>query len=100
MQVMNDAERRAMGPDARRVGNSTLILLAAWFGRALAVALIRSYQVVLSPWLGPACRYEPSCSAYAIEAIERRGLARGSWLAVRRIGRCHPFAASGYDPVP
>ncbi len=100
MQVVNDAERRAMGAGARGVGNSTLILFAGRVGRFLAVTLIRSYQVVLSPWLGPACRYEPSCSAYAIEAIERRGLVRGSWLAVRRIGRCHPFAASGYDPVP
>jgi putative membrane protein insertion efficiency factor len=68
--------------------------------RGFAIALIRIYQGVVSPWLGPACRYDPSCSAYACEAIERHGLVRGAWLAVRRIGRCHPFAASGYDPVP
>jgi putative membrane protein insertion efficiency factor len=65
-----------------------------------AILLIRTYQWVLSPWLGPACRYEPSCSRYAIEAIERHGLARGSALAARRLSRCHPLGASGFDPVP
>lgn len=62
--------------------------------------LLRAYQLVLSPWLGPACRYEPSCSQFAVEAIERHGVLRGSWLALRRLARCHPLAASGYDPVP
>jgi putative membrane protein insertion efficiency factor len=85
---------------AENMGNKPHIPLTYRLVRGLAIALIRIYQVVLSPWLGPACRYEPSCSAYAREAIERHGLGRGSWLAVRRIGRCHPFAASGYDPVP
>jgi uncharacterized protein len=64
------------------------------------VALIRGYQIVLSPLLPAACRYYPSCSAYAVEALEKYGALRGSWLAVKRIGRCHPFRAGGYDPVP
>ena len=64
------------------------------------VLLVRGYQVVLSPLLGGQCRYYPSCSAYAIEAIERHGALRGAWLAARRIGRCHPFRPGGFDPVP
>jgi len=67
--------------------------------RALVV-VIRLYQHVISPWLGPACRYEPSCSQYAVEAVERHGALRGSWLAARRLGRCHPLGDHGYDPVP
>lgn len=66
----------------------------------LAGALIAAYRLALSPVLGPACRFEPSCSRYASEAIERHGLLRGCWLAVRRIGRCRPFGGAGYDPVP
>jgi putative membrane protein insertion efficiency factor len=66
----------------------------------LLVALIRLYQVLISPWLGPACRFEPTCSRYAIEAVERYGVWRGGWLAVRRVGRCHPFGGYGLDPVP
>ncbi len=67
---------------------------------ATLLALIRVYRFVVSPWLGTACRYHPSCSAYAVEAIERHGALRGLWLAVRRIARCHPWGGSGYDPVP
>lgn len=62
--------------------------------------LIRVYQGAVSPWLPPACRYEPTCSEYAKVAVERHGLGRGAWLAIRRIGRCHPFGGSGWDPVP
>jgi putative membrane protein insertion efficiency factor len=67
---------------------------------ALLLLVIRAYQLVVSPWLGPACRFEPSCSRYAAEAIARRGAVRGVWLSLRRIGRCHPLGDSGYDPVP
>ncbi len=62
--------------------------------------LIRFYRRWLSPVLPPRCRYHPTCSAYAEEAIDRYGTLRGSWLAARRIGRCQPFGGSGYDPVP
>jgi putative membrane protein insertion efficiency factor len=62
--------------------------------------LIRSYQLLISPVLGPSCRYLPSCSDYAAEAIGRHGALAGTWLAVRRLARCHPWGGSGYDPVP
>ncbi len=68
--------------------------------RKLIIYIIRGYRYVFSPLLGPRCRFHPSCSSYAIEALERHGVARGGWLALRRIGRCHPFHAGGYDPVP
>jgi putative membrane protein insertion efficiency factor len=61
---------------------------------------IRLYRLVVSPVLPPACRFLPTCSAYAMEAIERHGAAKGAWLAMRRLLRCHPFHAGGYDPVP
>jgi hypothetical protein len=65
-----------------------------------AVHALRIYRHLFSTLLAPACRFEPSCSCFAIEAIERLGLARGGWLALRRLGRCRPFGGSGYDPVP
>lgn len=68
--------------------------------RLVLVLLVRGYQVGISPLLPASCRYFPSCSAYAVEALERHGAMRGSWLAVRRILRCHPFAIGGFDPVP
>lgn len=61
---------------------------------------IRAYQLFLSPLLPAACRYHPTCSEYATEAIGKYGALRGGWMAVRRIGRCHPFRPGGYDPVP
>jgi len=64
------------------------------------IGAIRAYRIAISPLLGPACRFEPSCSVYAIEAIGRHGVVRGSWLVVKRIGRCHPLGGFGYDPVP
>jgi putative membrane protein insertion efficiency factor len=66
----------------------------------LLIALIRLYQLTFSTFLGGGCRFVPSCSAYAKEAIERHGALRGSWLAVRRLARCQPFGGSGLDPVP
>ena len=69
-------------------------------GARAASAVLRFYKVALSPLLPRACRYEPTCSVYAREAIERYGLPRGVALAVRRLLRCHPFRAGGFDPVP
>ena len=68
--------------------------------RAALLTLIRLYQLTLSPWLGLQCRYEPTCSKYAAEALEKHGVRRGVWLAAKRLGRCHPWGRSGYDPVP
>jgi len=68
--------------------------------RRLLLLLIRGYQILISPLLGPNCRFTPSCSQYAIEALEIHGAWRGSWLALCRLGRCHPFHPGGYDPVP
>lgn len=68
--------------------------------KLLFILVVRGYQVSLGHLLPPACRYYPSCSVYAIEALERHGAWRGGWLALRRIGRCHPFRSGGYDPVP
>ncbi len=65
-----------------------------------AMGLIRAYQRALSPLLGSNCRYYPTCSNYTMQAIEHHGVLRGSWLGMRRIGRCHPFRDGGFDPVP
>ena len=62
--------------------------------------LVRAYQLVLSPFSGGACRFHPTCSEYAMQAITTHGLTRGSWLALKRVARCHPFARPGFDPVP
>jgi len=63
------------------------------------IALIKIYQWVVSPWLGPKCRFTPTCSRYAIEALRKYGLFKGGWMAIRRISRCHPWGGSGHDPV-
>jgi len=68
--------------------------------RRLGMLLIRAYQAVLSPLFPPACRFTPTCSAYALTSVERYGLIKGGWLAAKRIGRCHPWSPGGYDPVP
>ncbi|ROH93704.1 membrane protein insertion efficiency factor YidD [Stagnimonas aquatica] len=68
--------------------------------RQVLIAPIRGYQRLISPLLPPRCRFIPSCSSYAIEALERHGAGQGSWLAVKRICRCHPLNPGGYDPVP
>ncbi len=64
------------------------------------IGLVRLYQGVISPWLRPACRFTPSCSQYAVEALEKYGPLKGSWLTIRRLLRCHPWGGHGYDPVP
>jgi uncharacterized protein len=68
--------------------------------RLLLIGLLKAYRFAISPLYGPVCRYHPTCSAYALEAVTLHGSLRGSWLAVRRVARCHPWAAGGYDPVP
>jgi hypothetical protein len=68
--------------------------------RPLLIAIITFYRWFISPLLGPNCRFHPTCSCYAQDAIRRHGALRGSWLAARRIGRCHPWNPGGYDPVP
>jgi putative membrane protein insertion efficiency factor len=68
--------------------------------RFFMIFIVRAYQVVLSPLLPPSCRYTPSCSNYAIEALQKHGALRGGWLAAKRIARCHPFRPGGHDPVP
>ncbi len=68
--------------------------------RRVLIWLVRGYQIVLSPWIGQSCRFNPTCSNYAIEALREYGALRGSWMALRRIGRCHPWHEGGDDPVP
>ena len=70
--------------------------LASW----LLLLPLRFYRACISPALGPHCRFSPTCSAYAIEAVTAHGPLRGTWLAVRRVGRCHPYHSGGVDPVP
>lgn len=68
--------------------------------RWLFIALVRFYQGALSPFLPPTCRFQPTCSQYAVEALSNHGPWKGGWLALKRIGRCHPWGGHGYDPVP
>lgn len=84
-------------------GRADLRHLRAWAERPLVwllSGLVWAYRLTLGPLLGPACRFQPTCSAYALEAIGRHGPWRGAWLAVRRLAQCHPWGGSGYDPVP
>ena len=89
------AVRAALGHQLSAIGRALSIV-----AKHVLILLVRAYQIAVSPLLPPACRYYPSCSAYAVEALERHGALRGGWLALRRIGRCHPFRPGGYDPVP
>ena len=82
-------QNQATGTDRRR--NPAVMLVRA---------IIRLYQITLSPFIGNQCRFHPSCSNYALQAIDRWGAIRGSWLALKRLGRCHPFHEGGFDPVP
>lgn len=68
--------------------------------KTILLAALRSYRFVLSPWLGNGCRYWPTCSEYAMQAIEQHGALRGSWMMLARLARCHPYSAGGVDPVP
>ena len=68
--------------------------------RAAMIAVLRGYKLFLSPLLPPMCRFEPSCSVYMMQAVERYGVVRGTWLGVRRLSRCHVFNPGGWDPVP
>lgn len=68
--------------------------------KSLLLGLLRVYRYAISPMLGRNCRFHPSCSEYAAEAVQRHGALRGGWLAFKRVGRCHPFHPGGYDPVP
>jgi putative membrane protein insertion efficiency factor len=68
--------------------------------RAALMALVRFYRTAISPWTPAACRYDPTCSAYMLEALESHGALRGSWIGLKRIMRCHPWGGSGLDPVP
>jgi uncharacterized protein len=71
----------------------------SWPAR-LGILIVRAYQLMVGPFTGGACRFHPSCSTYAVGALEAHGLAHGTWLALRRVARCHPFAEPGIDPVP
>jgi putative membrane protein insertion efficiency factor len=64
------------------------------------IGLIKLYQFIISPWLGPSCRFTPTCSQYGLEAFKKYGVFKGLWLTVKRIARCHPWGGHGYDPVP
>jgi uncharacterized protein len=85
-----------MAEEAATTSRRRRVSPLAW----LLIALVRLYQVTLGPLMGGYCRFMPTCSAYAIEALRTHGPLRGSWLSVRRILRCHPFGGAGFDPVP
>ena len=78
---------------------AAVALIGSRIPQLLLVGLIRLYQMVASPFPSP-CRHTPTCSAYMLEAVRRHGALRGAWLGLKRLGRCHPFGTSGYDPVP
>jgi len=68
--------------------------------QTLLIGLVKGYRLLLSPWLGSACRFEPTCSAYSLQALQQHGAAAGSYLTLRRLVRCHPWCEGGHDPVP
>lgn len=78
------------------------MMSSAWrdLPRRILVGIVQGYRLLLSPWLGSQCRFEPTCSAYALQALQQHGAAQGSYLAARRVLRCHPWCAGGLDPVP
>lgn len=92
--------RRTAGIDAKPGSTLSALNVIRRGAQFAMIFVVRAYQVVLGPMLPPACRYMPTCSNYALEALERHGPWRGGLLAIRRILRCHPFRSGGYDPVP
>jgi len=80
--------------------NISVISILLWPVTQMLIGLVHVYRLVLSPILGVNCRFQPSCSAYTLEALQRHGAIRGGWLALCRILKCHPWGGSGYDPVP
>ena len=68
--------------------------------KAALILVVKAYRLLLSPWLGSACRFEPTCSVFSIAALEQHGAARGSYLTLKRLARCHPWCEGGHDPVP
>ena len=74
-------------------------MLSDW-PRNVLIGFVKAYRLVLSPWLGSGCRFEPTCSVYSLQALELHGAARGSYLTLHRLARCHPWCAGGHDPVP
>ena len=92
-------ETELLGPAEAEAGNG-MSKRPSKIARWTALAGIRVYQIFLGPIFGGACRFEPSCSAYAYEAIQRFGAARGTWMGMKRLLRCRPFSQGGYDPVP
>jgi len=95
---MEKTERQALKSTPEQSLNSLLEGQSPAAGAV--ILLVRLYQLIISPWLGPSCRHLPTCSAYTIEAVREWGAFRGSWMGLRRISRCHPWGTSGYDPVP
>ena len=90
----------APSPVTRALTTRRVVAIALTVPARLAVLVLRAYQLVISPMLGPRCRYAPSCSSYAVQAITARGLVVGSALAAWRVLRCNPWSLGGYDPVP
>ena len=89
-----DALNTPTASAAKKNGSLKLVLAFPF------IALIKIYQWIISPWLGPKCRYTPTCSHYALEAFKKYGVFKGFWLSVKRISRCHPWGGHGFDPVP
>ncbi len=91
--------RVELGTFVRRGARASWAFVRA-LPRLLLIGIVRFYQLVISPWTPPTCKYYPSCSSYAVTALTRHGALRGSWLAARRLGRCHPWSDGGVDDVP